>query len=46
MKKIKNGAFMDCSKLERINIPSAVNELPNNIFSGCKKIQQITQPKK
>ena len=44
--KIKNGAFMDCSKLERINIPSAVNELPNNIFSGCKKIQQITLPKK
>lgn len=37
---------MDCSKLERINIPSAVNELPNNIFSGCKKIQQITLPKK
>ena len=28
VKKIKNGAFMDCSKLERINIPSAVNELP------------------
>ena len=44
--KKKNGAFMDCSKLERINIPSAVNELPNNIFSGCKKIQQITLPKK
>jgi len=44
VKKIENGAFMDCGKLEKI--PSTVNELPNNIFSGCEKIEQITLPKK
>ena len=31
---------------QKINIPSTVNELPNNIFSGCEKIEQITLPKK
>lgn len=34
--------FQGCSKLQRINIPTAVTELPSYLFAGCTALTDVT----
>ena len=41
---IGNGAFIDCSGLTSITIPSSVTSIGENAFSGCSGLTSITIP--
>ena len=41
VKDIKNGAFENCSLLEKINIPYIVETIPERCFSGCVNLKDV-----
>ncbi|MGN0819975.1 MAG: leucine-rich repeat protein [Christensenellaceae bacterium] len=41
-----NGAFENCTSLEKINIPLAVETIPEKCFSGCSSLKSIIIPQK
>lgn len=42
MTEIANNAFMNCTNLTAVTIPSKVKTLGKNVFSGDKKLKTIT----
>lgn len=42
--KISRGAFMSCSKLTKIEIPSTVRTIESQAFYGCKSLKSIKLP--
>lgn len=41
---IGNGAFLGCSALESLSIPSSVTEIQSQAFSGCSSLASISLP--
>lgn len=39
---INNGCFSNCPKLQFINLPSSIEQVGNNAFIGCKKLDRFT----
>jgi len=41
---IDNGAFLDCTGLTSVTIPSSVTSIGNNAFYGCNNLSSMTIP--
>ena len=41
-----NGAFENCTSLEKINIPFSLKSIPEKCFSGCSSLTEISIPQK
>lgn len=44
IKELGTGAFENCIKLEKVNIPNGVKKLPENVFSGDNSLEAIAFP--
>ena len=44
LKKIGDGAFIDCKALESIVIPEGVSEIADNCFAGCTALESVNLP--
>lgn len=42
--EIQNNAFLECSKLENISLPSSVVKLGNDVFASCSSLKTIDLP--
>ena len=42
LQKIGDGAFRDCSSLERIELPSTVTEIGYDAFHSCRNLKEVT----
>lgn len=44
IRKLGNGVFEECTKLQSINLPSKLTYLPTNLFSQCESLKGISVP--
>lgn len=42
--KIENGAFENCTALQKVILPSTLTEIQDNAFSGCSSLDEINVP--
>lgn len=45
IKKLEEGAFLNCTYLEYVEIPNGVTKIPAGTFSGCTSLRKVRLPK-